>query len=179
MIYLEAGHGLNDPGACANGLRESDLTKDLRDIIAYKLKSKGYQYKIDDDMTAFPQSIFNLFRNSTDKDIILAIHFNSAAANVSGVESWVGVYASPMNILFADKISKSVSIITGSEVRATREETNSRFKSLYPFRYKGIKVLLEVEFISNLDAIKKYMSKKWLVAESISNILIEHEDMYK
>jgi len=179
MIYLEAGHGGADPGACANNLKEANLTKDLRDIIAYKLKEKGYAFKKDDDMTAFPQSIFNLFRGSSEKDVICAIHFNSAAPEVSGVETWVGGNASPLNVLFADKMTKAISRVTDSPIRFTRVETSSRFKSLYPFRYNGLKILIEVEFISNRDAINTYIKKKWLVAEAISQVLMEYEDIYK
>ena len=42
VIALDAGHGGSDPGACANGLKEADLTWKIADACRAKLESYGF-----------------------------------------------------------------------------------------------------------------------------------------
>ena len=42
-IYLDAGHGGKDPGACGNGLRECDVTLDVTLKVRDRLKAHGFE----------------------------------------------------------------------------------------------------------------------------------------
>ena len=42
-IYLDAGHGGKDPGACGNGLRECDITLDVTLKVRDRLKAHGFE----------------------------------------------------------------------------------------------------------------------------------------
>lgn len=42
-IYLDAGHGGKDPGACGNGLRECDITLEVTLAVRDRLKSHGFE----------------------------------------------------------------------------------------------------------------------------------------
>lgn len=45
-IYLDAGHGGKDPGACGNGLRECDVTLDVTLEVRDRLKAHGFEVVI-------------------------------------------------------------------------------------------------------------------------------------
>ena len=77
-IAIFAGHGGSDPGAVANGLRESDLNLALMSEVTRILRSRGYQV-INNRTTDVNRSINDDVRlaNRSNIDGVVEIHMNS------------------------------------------------------------------------------------------------------
>ena len=91
IIILDSGHtpGI-DPGACANNLKESDLTGDLCDRIATKLSAYDVDVRLcprTDDLSERAA-----FANNAGADFFLSIHCNAGGGQ--GFESYVYTSAS-------------------------------------------------------------------------------------
>ena len=96
IIILDPGHGgtnsegIFDPGACANGLKESDLTGDLCDRIATKLSAYDVDVRLcprTDDLSERAA-----FANNAGADFFLSIHCNAGGGQ--GFESYTYTNAS-------------------------------------------------------------------------------------
>lgn len=76
-IYLDAGHGGNDPGACAGGLQEKDLTLEAALQIGRRLEEAGVEvlYSRKGDVNASEVSARG--RAAKGCDYFLSIHFNA------------------------------------------------------------------------------------------------------
>ena len=46
-FFINPGHGGSDPGAVSkNGLKESEVCKNIAEILAKRMKLNGYQFKV-------------------------------------------------------------------------------------------------------------------------------------
>ena len=110
-IVIDAGHGGVDGGATANGLLEKNLTLDIANKMADKLRQLGvevYQTRTTDE-TLSPQErvnrIMNAFGNSEDV-IVVSNHINAGGGNGAEV-----IYAlrntSDLSNLILDELSRS------------------------------------------------------------------------
>ena len=85
-IYLDAGHGGSDPGACGSGLKEADLTSKLIKYTAAELKN-NYACKVYTDITADSLNTICSRANKWGADLVLSNHFNAGGGD--GFESLV------------------------------------------------------------------------------------------
>ena len=46
-ILVSAGHSNVDPGACAHGRREADITVEFRNMVAFYLQREGIPHQLD------------------------------------------------------------------------------------------------------------------------------------
>ena len=110
-IVIDAGHGGVDGGASANGLLEKNLTLDIANKMANKLRELGvevYQTRTTDE-TLSPQErvnrIMNAFGNNEDV-IVVSNHINAGGGNGAEV-----IYAlrntSDLSNLILDELSRS------------------------------------------------------------------------
>lgn len=85
-ICLDPGHGGKDPGACAGGEREKDITLKVAKLIGGKLAGHNIVYTRTDD--SYPElSQRTDYANSIKADLFISIHCNSAASTqANGVE---------------------------------------------------------------------------------------------
>ncbi|ANU10086.1 N-acetylmuramoyl-L-alanine amidase [Planococcus antarcticus DSM 14505] len=89
FITLDPGHGAQDPGAVANGLREKDINLDVSKRVEAKLKAKGIKVY----MTR-TTDVFHSLDARVDKGVasgsnaFLSIHTNAASAAASGSETF-------------------------------------------------------------------------------------------
>ena len=110
-IVIDAGHGGTDGGATSNGLIEKNLTLDISNNMANKLRQLGvevYQTRTTDE-TLSPQErvnrIMNAFGNNEDV-IVVSNHINAGGGNGAEV-----IYAlrntSDLSNLILDELSRS------------------------------------------------------------------------
>ena len=73
-IFINAGHGGNDPGACGNGLREADVALNIGTLVDKYLKAVGYDTKLFqfDGL----QTICDV-ANDWNADLFVSIHCNA------------------------------------------------------------------------------------------------------
>lgn len=174
MIYICAGHtntkgATYDPGAVANGFKESELTAQLRNLICSELTKLGCVFKTDQDNQSLNQTIFSA--GTTEKDIVFDIHFNAATPKAGGSETFIPVNFTEREKRIAKEITDTTCRIIGIPNRGVKLESQTRHKRLGMMRPLGTNMLWEVCFITNKDEMMKYMTKINELAEAIALVL--------
>lgn len=179
MIFILAGHtpkGINqDPGAVGNGYREADLTMELRDLVADKLRAMGYQVHEDDDTQRLQQVLDSI--NAYETDIVFDIHFNAGGG--TGVECIVPERSTELEREMANKVNVMLSTMLRLKNRGVKGEQLTARKRIAVMRENGINCLLETCFIDNKTDITQYQLRKADVATELALIISEFEDKLK
>ena len=86
-IFLNAGHGGNDPGAVSkNGLKEKDVAKNICDILAQKLRNAGHSVMVYQEQKTFTE--VSREENKSGADLFVSVHCNSfSSSSANGVET--------------------------------------------------------------------------------------------
>ena len=176
MIYLLAGHtpkGITiDPGAIANGFLEADLTMEIRDMVADRLRSMGYEVYEDDDTHRLQQVLNGI--DSTESDIVFDIHFNAGGG--TGVECIVPERSTELERDMANKVNVMLASLMRIRNRGVKGEQLTARKRIAVMRENGINVLLETCFIDNANDIRAYQANKQRIANELAIIIAEFED---
>ena len=176
-ILLLAGHspdrskGNYDPGAVANGYTEAELTRELRDLISAELTPRKVRHSIDHDTDSLSQVLAKI--NSNESDVILDLHFNAASnPSATGVEVIVPERHTELEWKSAEACSKSLATIMGIRSRGAKDETKTARKRLAVMRENGTNLLVEVCFITNVNDMNAYQSKKKEVAKYLADLVM-------
>ena len=91
-VVLDPGHGGYDPGACANGLRESDLTLRIaqycREELSRYAKTQVYMTRESDVFVGLEER--SQYAKSVSADLFVSLHINSSSASsAKGAEIWI------------------------------------------------------------------------------------------
>lgn len=180
MIYLSAGHNHKpvkpDPGAVGNGYKESDLTIELRDLIAKEITAKGYPFIIDKDAETLAEYVARIKPGSGS--VVCEIHFNAGPVSATGVEVLYRATDKDSKAL-ADEMAFSLSHIMNMANRGGKDESMShRGRLAILHTAAGTAVLPEICFISNKTDMEKYQKNKNAIAASIATLLIKYENMF-
>lgn len=178
-IFLSAGHhfapGKPDPGAIGNGYKESELTRELRGLIANEINYLGGLVILDKDTETLGEYIKRIQPGSGS--VVCEIHFNaSASASASGTECIFKQGADLDNRQLAGAISGAIARICGIMDRGAKDETSShRGRLAILHTAAGLSCLPEICFISNKEDMAKYQANKRQVARGIAQILVEYD----
>lgn len=144
-IFINAGHGGNDPGAVGNGLREADVALAIGQHAEHYLRAVGYDVKLFqyDGLQAICDDA-----NSFHADLFVSIHCNAATANAKGTETYCCRGATSGRKL-AEAIHKQ---ITSSLPIVNRGVKEAGFFVLANTNMPA--VLVETAFIDNPDDAK-------------------------
>ena len=152
-VFIGIGHGGSDPGAVANGLKESNLALDVGMRLNSLLKAAGVftlvsrTADVDDDLTdkIARCNVFN-------PDLALDIHINAG-----GGEGWEAfVYSGGgTSKLLAQNIEQEVKKITIS--RGLKTKLNSSGTDYFGFirQIQAPSVILEAAFIDNAKDVER------------------------
>ena len=79
VIFLDAGHGGKDAGACGNNLKEKDVTLDVTKAVGERLASHGFTVKYSRTSDAFVGDASERGKKAgqSKADFALSIHVNS------------------------------------------------------------------------------------------------------
>lgn len=171
MITITAGHSNSDPGAVNGSDRESEIAQDMRNIVAYYLRSKGISFKSDGEGKGnLPLSeAVKLIKSSS---IAVEFHCNAAASKgAKGVEA----LSQPKDKVISQKLCAAVSSIMGNPLRGDKgwkAESSGQHSRLAYVSNGGI--ILELFFISNDDELSIWKQKKWLVGKAVAEVLAEY-----
>ena len=171
MITITAGHSNSDPGAVNGSDRESEIAQDMRNIVAYYLRSKGISFKSDGEGKGnLPLSeAVKLIKSSS---IAVEFHCNAAASKgAKGVES----LSQPKDKVISQKLCAAVSSVMGNPLRGDKgwKAENSGQHSRLAY-VSGGGIILELFFISNDAELSIWKQKKWLVGKAVAEVLAEH-----
>ena len=184
ILYLSAGHypqatknGKADPGAIGNGLKEADLTSELRDLILGELMLIAPSLKIvtDKDNQWTGEWVSYLANNAKVGDVICDIHFNAATPTAGGTEVIIPKEFTEKEKELASLLNKAVIGVLSTKDRGVKTEAHTaRGKIGILFQPKiATNVLIEVCFISNKAEIEKYQMNKITVAKKIAKVLAD------
>lgn len=176
-IFLLAGHtpkGVNqDPGAVGNGYREADLTMEFRDKVADILRAAGEKVYEDDDTLRLAAVLADV--KSTEKDVVVDIHFNAGVEAATGVEVLVPTRSTQFERSMARRVCTEFAATMQIKDRGMKLESDSARKVLAVFREAGINILIEVCFISNKNDVAAYQKQKNVLATKLASIIQEYE----
>ena len=169
-IFISAGHSDSDPGAVsAAGLREEDLARDLRNAIRSELIALGSEPLTDGDNSQnqpLTEAVKIARRNS--KGINIEIHFNAGPPTASGIEALC--YSNHKAL--SQAVCLAIAEITKTKVRGDngwKPSVSGQHARLAFCEAGGI--ILEVEFISNTQALTVYRRNVPAIAKSVAAVL--------
>jgi N-acetylmuramoyl-L-alanine amidase len=170
MIFLFAGHSLNDPGAPGiDGVSEAELTMEFRNLILKELPSE--QVIMDEDEYSLKQLIEKIHPGSGS--VLLDCHFNSAGKTASGTEVIVADKANKDSRQFAAELVFTTTAILGIPNRGVKSEKETHRGRLGILHTPaGIAALSEIAFISNSADLERYHTNKQELARAYARILL-------
>lgn len=183
MVYLSAGHHTQaktirqDPGAVnKHGVKEGDLTIELRNLIARELDLLGIKYITDSDNESLGQYLKRI--GTGTGSVVLELHFDSALSpTATGCTGLIEGEADRLDRAFAKELTDANASILGIRNRGVISETESHRGSLGLMREDGIICLQEICFISNDDDLARYNLKKKELARAFALIIQKYEAM--
>lgn len=172
-VFLLAGHSNTDPGAVgAGGIKEADLTKELKVLTALEMCNLGVQNQWhDNDNDSLGSVLSKVSAISTEEDIIVDLHFNSFNEKSTGVEVLVPENPSADEVSIATELCERLAAVMAIRNRGVKTERQSARGRLAVMRPKGSNILIEVCFISNLNDLSAYNSNKKAVAKAIAETI--------
>ena len=167
-FVITAGHSNTDPGATANGYRESDIAVVMRTLIAAKLRGRGHTV-ITDGEGRDNQPLASAIKLITPGTVAVEIHCNAAASSqANGVET----ISLPARKPLAQRVSAAIAGVTGQRLRGDKgwisQEQSARGK--LGFVQAG-GLIVELFFLSNPAELRTWEQKHWLIATAIADAL--------
>lgn len=165
-ILLIAGHGNGDPGACGNGCKEADLTREVAALLNTRLKGVCMADVADTSRNWYEYLGSNSY-DFTKYNYVLEIHFNSGGG--TGTEIYVTTSENGVGVETA--IVKQISNAVGYRNRGVKR---TNFRVISRVKAQGISAaLLEVCFIDNASDVSIYKSRKNDIVNAIVNGIAE------
>lgn len=164
-VFISAGHSNVDPGAIANGRREADIAVETRNMVSFYLTQMGVPHVLDGKQT----------ENLPLKTAVAIARKNQIAVEFHCNAS-VNIQATGVEVLCADKDKTLAGNIVSAIARTLRlrsrgvKPENSGQHSRLAFVQAG-GLIVEMLFITNLNDLKMYDERKWLMAREIAMAL--------
>ena len=143
----------------------------MRNYVTYYLRNRGYRVETDGQgptNAPLPQAI----ALAQGADIAIEFHLN---ASVSHKAEGIEVLTNPRNKLLAQKVARAIRDVTGSPLRGDdgfKVEGSGQHSRLGFVRAGGL--VVELEFVSNKARMQVLNDKRWLVAKSIAEAIMNH-----
>ena len=172
-ILLVSGHGDGDPGACANGFKEADLTRDVAARLCENLKMACSVTVFDKtkNMYQYQKKYGNIdFKNY---DLVLEIHFNAGGGEGSEILTHTNSCSKKTDELILKNLSSSGFKNRGVKKRSDLYNMNVCYKQDVPYS------LLELCFIDSAGDMKLYAKNKSKIISSIADGIKEAYNLKK
>lgn len=159
-IFVSSGHHDRDPGAISEPYRENEETiKDKKEVVKYLKQFTAHRNDIEiitDDDSDDLNTVYNKFNKlATKYDFLIDFHYNSAARDdVSGVEVFVANNAREASKELAGDVVNGISKMANIRNRGVKKESQSQHPRLLILHTKANSILIEMEFINNIKAMK-------------------------
>ncbi|OLS02189.1 N-acetylmuramoyl-L-alanine amidase [Tissierella creatinophila] len=164
-VYLDFGHGGNDPGAVGNNLKEKDLTLSIGLEVGRILKRHGVEivYSRTTDATMSLKQRSDK-ANANNVDVFVSIHINSFTnRNANGVETFSHT-GSKRGLPLAKAIQDS--LVSAKIFKTNRGTKTANFHVLR--ETKAPAALTELGFISNTEDAQVLKTKQKEIAIAIA-----------
>ena len=184
VVYLDAGHGGNDPGASYFGISEKSLTLAIQSRVKAKLEAEGYQVvttRTSDtyvDLTDRSRAA-----NASESDIFVSIHINASGSSAAqGIETYyyqpyaeypsrinATYHANPTRLSMSDNLANAIqsSLInaTGAQNQGVKRQTFAVLRET-----TAPAVLLELGFLSNPQEAARLNTSAY--QETLANAIV-------
>jgi hypothetical protein len=152
-IFIDPGHGGNDPGAVGNGLKEKDLNLTIslkqRDLF----QQLGHEVKLSrtSDQT-LSLSARTSAANAWGADVFISNHINAGGGE--GEEVWCSIYGGKGRE-YATRVEKNLSVIFKSRGVKTKQGSNGDY--FYVIKASNMPCILnEFGFIDSVSDSQKF-----------------------
>ena len=165
-ILLIAGHGDGDSGACGNGYREADLTREVVTLLAPKL-GEICNVTVADTSRNWFEYLGSHSYDFSNYDYVLEVHFNSGG----GTGTEIFVTTSERSTGVEEAIVRQMCAATGYRNRGVKR---TNFRVISRIKSQGVSsALLEVCFIDSAADVRTYTQKKNELIDSIVSGIAE------
>lgn len=166
-VFIGVGHGGSDPGAVANGFRESDLNLAIALSCQDELARHGVLTKISrtkDENDPLSEEIREC--NAYDPDLAVEIHNNAGGGD--GAEVYYSIYGGTGKVLAENILSEVVKI--GQNSRGAKTRKNSSGGDYYGWirSTKAPAVIVEGAFLDNKTDIQIMDTKAEQIAFGVA-----------
>ena len=164
-LFLSAGHSNADPGAVANGRKESEIAVEFRNMVSFYLSRAGVPHGLDESGT-INMPLREAARQAKDYDIAVEFHCNAAASpSATGVETLQGDKDFSLGQMICDAVSGALDIRN----RGAKPENAGQHNRLAFVQAGGI--IVELLFITNINDLRAYDARKWVAARNVAEVL--------
>jgi N-acetylmuramoyl-L-alanine amidase len=190
-IFISAGHTNNpkrDRGAISGSRIEGVLTAEARIILYDALKFHAAKENIfniesrihiDSDDTNLNDTLQEYSKKTKETSLLLDIHFNAANGKAGGTEVLIPEKYTAAELEIADRISDIFGNELGTPERGqlgktdgVKTEGESNRGKLGWMRLLGNNILIEVEFLDNIERMKTYDEKKLIIWDLVASYVI-------
>lgn len=172
-ILLISGHGAGDVGACGNGYKEANLTREVVNILAPKLRQYAQVDVYNQNRNAFYDC-----QNGTFKigkyDYVLEVHFNAFNGKAYGSECYVTTRENCITVEQAimKNMKKFFTLRDNDSIFDGVKRTN--FLVINTVKSMGMSgALLETCFIDNKNDMTIYQKNKDSICQAICDGIVE------
>lgn len=178
--FVSAGHtpkGSNQDSGAVNkdGVREADLTVEIRDLVVPLLRAKGVQVITDTDTERLAEYLRRIKTGAGS--VVIEFHFDAADGKATGSTAIVGSDADRLDRAFAQEVVNATASTLGIRNRGVISEADSHRGRLGLMREQGTVCLLEIGFIDNPADLAAYRAKKVELAGKLADIIKKYEDL--
>lgn len=165
-ILLISGHGAGDPGAIGNGYKEADLTREVVNNLAPKLRQYATVDVYPQDRDAYSDvNKGNVAVNFANYNYVFEVHFNAGGGD--GTEIWVT--REEAQITVEEKILSKL-----SQYFNNRGVKRKNFNVIARAKRSGVSsALLETCFIDNANNVNTYKSNVNGICQAICDGIAE------
>lgn len=181
IVFIDAGHGGDDPGAEALGRKEKDDTLKLALQVRKYLQRKGYRVKMSRTTdTSVNRKTRAEMANQAGAKLMVSIHRNQANGDGQGVEAWIHSGGNAAATALANKILKNLEkegftyrkIGTGTLPDASDNYSENKYSDMPS-------CIVEVGFVSSSQDNELFDNNLRKNARAIaSGIATTYEDLY-
>lgn len=152
-VFIGVGHGGNDPGAVANGVKEKDLNLSIAKACRDELKRHGIEVKMSrakDENDPLGEEISEC--NAFAPDLAVDIHNNAGGGD--GAEAFYHYGGGKSKTLAENILAEIVKV--GQNSRGAKVRKNSQGKDYYGFIRETScpAVIMECAFVDNAQDLK-------------------------
>lgn len=167
-ILLISGHGAGDCGAVGNGYKEADLTREIVNMMASKLKDYMEVEIYNQSRNAYADvNSGNLQVNFANYNYVFEVHLNAFNSISKGTEIFVTREEPAIKV--EEKIMQEL-----SKYFVVRGVKRKNFNVIAKARRSGVSsALIEVCFIDNAEDMNTYQNNKDGIVSAIVNGIVE------
>lgn len=168
MSLVSAGHSNKDPGAVANGVKESDIVVEARNIVRHKLESAGFSVTTDGVGTE-NQPLASVIKLISGKSLAVEFHCNASTNALAGGVECISL---PDKKKESQEIALAISKAMGIKLRGENGwiDQSASARGKLAFVSSG-GIIVELFFISNPQELKTWQEKKWLICQAITDTI--------